>query len=178
MSHIADHHNQGRCAQLRTIENARGAYADHIKKEALAADSAKRREVIKAMNIKCPRCALQVVATRCGNCQYFPVPLPSKDALDAAMAEFGRGKAHSSQPNLAASLNATAAAVDQSEYWHQEESPEVRLERLQSLIDAEKAASSSMLQRVMKLSHLVENYGRTASPAPKQMAAVKPLRKK
>lgn len=148
MAHIADLHNNGRCGQLRTVESARGAYADLIRKELKAVDSASRRDVILTLGVACPRCALVVSSARCGNCRYFPVPLPHASDIDRIVAQRKQRPSTSKQPEVetpAAAIERLPDTLSSSE----------RLEKLQKLILQEREQKIAMLERVKHLSSLV-----------------------
>lgn len=77
MSHIADLHTTGRCGQHRSIEAARGAYAQLINKEIRTAEIADIRRIMIMMNVTCPRCGTPVSTVSCHVCRFFPIPLPA-----------------------------------------------------------------------------------------------------
>jgi hypothetical protein len=155
MAHIADLHNSGRCGQLRTLENARGAYAQLIGKEARNVEFNERREALKTMGITCPRCALPTIAARCENCRYFPVSMPSKEEVDRKVADLKKirnyqlrtaGDASASGQHRPASSECPAAESD-------------KLERLEKLIADERAQRRLLLDRVQKLTALAQAIG-------------------
>jgi hypothetical protein len=150
MSHIADMHNNGRCGQLRTVESARGAYADLIRKEHKAVGSAARRDAILSLSITCPRCALVVCSARCNNCHYFPIPLPDAAALDAVIAQrkSDRRRTADDSPSEEAAENNTSRRSSTP-------SSSDRLNRLQTLIVHEREQRIAMLERVKQLSVMV-----------------------
>lgn len=151
MSHIADLHNNGRCGQLRTVESARGAYADLIRKEHKAVDSALRRDAILSMNITCPRCALVVCSARCNNCHYFPVTLPHADAVDLAVAQRKTATSSAESPSLQCASSSETRGNRQSSTPSSSE----RLDNLQKLIVQERDQRIAMMERVKQLSHMV-----------------------
>ncbi|CUG93406.1 Hypothetical protein, putative [Bodo saltans] len=158
MSHIADLHNNGRCGQLRTVESARGAYADLIRKEHKAADSAARRDAILSLNITCPRCALVVCSARCNNCHYFPIPLPDAIALDSVVAQ--RKSAAVRGPSAAVSQPVEAVEKNVTRQSSTPSSSD-RLDRLQKLIVHERDQRIAMLERVKELSVMVGQLDET-----------------
>src|SRR5262245_13300376 len=77
-----DNHNNGRCAQHRTIAQARGPHPAPTGKETRALDRAAARQVLRTLRIQCPQCGAHCDTRRCWKCRFPSVPMPSAAALE------------------------------------------------------------------------------------------------
>jgi hypothetical protein len=170
--HIADLYNNGRLGELRTIENARGAYAQLIRKEKLAVEKAYQRRVLSAMSIRCPRCALLVTSARCEHCCFYPIPMPSENELrsreDSLRVSKGLPPLHTTVQSLSrrgreTSPSAAHLNAPQQDRMNARPSSAARLEALEHIVSRQRDERRGLEQRLKNIFSLVEQLDKNKS---------------
>lgn len=170
MSHIADHHNNGRCGQHQTIDQARGAFAQLIAKEERAAEVSYTRDLLLSLRVECPACKVPVTTARCHVCGYFPIPLPNNAQLRKIEEESRKRRGLPLSTSLLPGAGGGIKPPVHSSSPQQLD-PTDRLARLEKLVAEERDEQLVMLRQVEQLRGLLIKHDGV-----KQKAAVKKSR--
>lgn len=164
MAHIADLYNNGRCGQLRTIDQARGAYAELIQKEIRSGEVSHIRRVMQLMKVTCPACGTLVTSVKCHVCNYFPIPLPNNSEVEAIEEEQRRRKG---LPSVARTRDSSIPQQRPPAEEGNRNPPsrtgsrdpreaQQRLEHLQQLVEEERAQQRKMLGQIGVIKELLD----------------------